>query len=178
MPYSKRKIQQSYQKNWYRKNRETIRIVAKKKRELNKEIINKRQRELYHSNDDKRREILEKQKIYNVRNKKKIKEYAAEYYQKNRVRILERSYRRNREKYGITLEQYHQMVSDQKGGCAICPNLLEDPKIGGGPCIDHSHSTGKVRGILCGSCNKGLGLFKDNPELLEKAARYLRKSST
>jgi len=77
-------------------------------------------------------------------------------------------------KYGITAEEYDQMLLKQENVCAICG--LE---AGGGRgaesrlAVDHNHETGKVRGLLCNNCNNGLGRFKDNPELLRKAIDYL-----
>lgn len=68
--------------------------------------------------------------------------------------------------YGITIYQQAEMVNDQGGGCAVCG---EAPNT-----VDHNHATGKVRGILCRKCNVGLGLFQDDPDLLEAAALYLR----
>ncbi len=72
-------------------------------------------------------------------------------------------------KYGITKEQFEAMF---KGCCDICGLGLAPNKAH----IDHCHATGRVRGVLCNTCNKGLGLFRDQPELLETAAEYLRKS--
>ena len=75
-------------------------------------------------------------------------------------------------KYGITLEDYDRMLEDQGGCCKICGT--DEPGGGNGRFhVDHNHSTGKVRGILCNSCNTGLGRFKDSPEVLLKAATYL-----
>lgn len=76
--------------------------------------------------------------------------------------------------YGITLEQRNAIISDQNGKCACCGELLA--LIGkNGANIDHCHRTGKVRGILCGGCNRGLGQFKDSADRCEQAASYLRK---
>src|SRR5438132_979207 len=74
--------------------------------------------------------------------------------------------------YGLSGSDVQQMVSHQLGVCAICESTLI---IGGksGMHVDHDHSTGKVRGLLCMSCNRGLGGFRDNPESLRAAIRYL-----
>lgn len=74
-------------------------------------------------------------------------------------------------KYGLTEEQFRRMYLDQRGLCAICPKRL----IGRDCHIDHDHVTSKVRGLLCGSCNTGLGFFKDNIRLLANAIVYLEK---
>ena len=74
-------------------------------------------------------------------------------------------------KYGITLDQYKQMEYDQDSKCAIC--LGSDPKGNGTWHVDHCHDTGKVRALLCNTCNQGLGQFKDDPDLLLAAIAYL-----
>ena len=75
-------------------------------------------------------------------------------------------------KYGITLEDYDRLLENQEGCCSICGT--DEPGGGKGRFhVDHNHITGKVRGLLCNSCNTGLGRFKDSPEVLLKAAAYL-----
>lgn len=81
-----------------------------------------------------------------------------------------------RQKYGITIEQFDAMLAAQDGRCAICLRLPEDPR-GYLPHIDHCHQTGRVRGILCGPCNKGIGMFGDNSETVRRAASYLERSN-
>lgn len=78
-----------------------------------------------------------------------------------------------RRQYGITLAEYDQMLRDQDYKCAICGN--EDEVEGRRLAIDHCHDSGKVRGLLCGKCNRGLGLFYDNKNLLTNAISYLDK---
>ena len=70
--------------------------------------------------------------------------------------------------YGITPKIYESMVDSQGGRCLICD--VQSDKL----CIDHCHDTGKVRGLLCSSCNAGLGFFRDSVDKLEKAIDYLR----
>jgi hypothetical protein len=73
-------------------------------------------------------------------------------------------------KFGITLEEYERILEKQGGGCAIC----EDPpneRIS--LHVDHDHVTGEIRGLLCVRCNNGIGLFRENPDLLKRAARYV-----
>ena len=65
------------------------------------------------------------------------------------------------------------MVEIQNGKCAICGAAQ---RLDRAQCVDHSHATGAVRGILCDECNKGLGCFKDDTELLRKAAYYLEQN--
>ena len=81
-------------------------------------------------------------------------------------------------KYGITQEDYNKLLEEQGSKCAICGT--EDGASAKGSStfsIDHCHDTGKVRGLLCNTCNRGLGLFKDNPAVLRAAIQYLKGES-
>ena len=74
--------------------------------------------------------------------------------------------------FGMSLEEYDEKLKAQDGVCAICGGLC---KSGKRLAVDHNHTTGKIRDLLCGNCNGGLGKFLENPELLLKAADYIRK---
>ncbi len=77
-------------------------------------------------------------------------------------------------KFGMTIEQYDAMLEAQGGGCFICGRPpREDISLH----VDHDHSTGKVRGILCFCCNNALADFQDDPSLLRKAASYVTTNS-
>lgn len=78
-----------------------------------------------------------------------------------------------RRNYGITLDDYDRIYEDQNGVCAIC-HLPQMSTRNTRFCVDHDHDTGEVRGLLCDSCNRGIGLLKDDPRLLERAPQYLR----
>jgi len=94
------------------------------------------------------------------------------------------SQRRNnlKQKYGITLEEYYSLLDKQGGVCAICgvdKNCYDSKGAGGlidNFAVDHCHRTGKVRGLLCNQCNRGLGMLGDNLENLKKAYEYLQKT--
>ena len=75
-----------------------------------------------------------------------------------------------RHKYGIEKEDYNKLLKQQESRCAICGLMSQNLH------IDHSHLSGKIRGLLCELCNKGLGLFRDNSELLKRATEYLIKN--
>lgn len=78
--------------------------------------------------------------------------------------------------YGITLDEYEEMMRDQGGLCAICGGVGRTDR--DSPLdVDHNHETGDVRALLCVNCNHGLGKFKDDIERLEKAIAYLREHS-
>ena len=74
-----------------------------------------------------------------------------------------------RSRYGITVKDYSNMYEKQNGKCAICDNSHDKLD------VDHCHETGVVRGLLCGVCNRALGMFGDNIKGLMKAIKYLRK---
>lgn len=72
--------------------------------------------------------------------------------------------------YGITPEQYDEMLVRQDFGCAICG---KQDNFGDRLCVDHCHETGVVRGLLCHACNRAIGLLGDNTNRLKKAIKYL-----
>jgi len=112
-----------------------------------------------------------------------IREYNREYYKNNRDRYLLRKrkyYKSNKDMhdntrmkrvYGITKEEFNDQKKIQDGKCCICnsPNNIKNRELA----IDHCHTEGHVRGLLCDSCNKGLGMFKDNIGILYSAIEYL-----
>lgn len=71
------------------------------------------------------------------------------------------------------MDEYDRMLERQGGVCAICGNGASDA-IRKNLAVDHCHGTGRVRGLLCGNCNTGLGSFKDDPVLLRRAIKYLK----
>lgn len=100
-----------------------------------------------------------------------MSEYQKKYYQDNKQKILDRTYRNNlMKRYGITPEQREQMLLEQDNKCGICSCHIE----GRNAHLDHCHTTGVLRKMLCWNCNGGLGNFKDDPALLLKALEYLK----
>ena len=95
------------------------------------------------------------------------------YQDKSKFRVLQNDsyYRRQ---YGITLIEVQELKEQHNNQCAICSiEFTENAK----PRVDHCHRTQKIRGLLCHKCNLGIGLFKDNPILLERAAQYVLKTN-
>jgi hypothetical protein len=82
---------------------------------------------------------------------------------------------RLKSKFGITLDDYNKMLEAQEGVCAICgePERMMRKGTLRHLCVDHDHATGAVRGLLCASCNKAIGLMEDDTERLVAAAEYL-----
>ena len=100
------------------------------------------------------------------------------YYTRSEERRRAQRIQATLKKYGITEEQYNKLAAKQGGVCALCGK----PPTGNGPnkrlAVDHHHDSGQVRGLLCGPCNTGLGLFRDDPDVLAAAARYLGNAGT
>lgn len=75
--------------------------------------------------------------------------------------------------YGISVEAYDAMLEAQGGGCAICGATEPGGRTKHFP-VDHCHTTGAIRGLLCTKCNRGLGLFNDDTDRMERAVKYLK----
>lgn len=73
-------------------------------------------------------------------------------------------------KYGLTIEEYETLFAKQGYRCAICRKV---PTPQQRMCVDHCHETQVVRGILCTSCNRGVGLLGDDPASVKRALEYL-----
>ena len=91
------------------------------------------------------------------------------YAQKNKTALSKKAMTRQRlVKYGLTKEEHDAMLLLQNNLCAIC-NKTKDKTLH----VDHDHKTGRVRGLLCYSCNTGIGLLKDDIKYLANAIKYL-----
>lgn len=116
-------------------------------------------------------------KYYEKNKQKELSRARKSYYEgEGRLKKKEqyRSSRRNtilKSRYGITESDYYTMFSKQEGKCAIC--LVDYCLSKRSLDVDHNHSTGVVRGLLCNNCNRGLGHFQDSPLFLLNAYKYL-----
>ncbi len=103
-----------------------------------------------------------------------------EYARLRRIRLPDEYFKYSiRDLYGMEPEDYQELLSDQKGLCAICGNKESARSRRDGKvkrlAVDHNHKTGNNRGLLCGKCNMALGSFGDNVDLLKSAIKYLTK---
>jgi len=145
-------------KRWRQNHLEECRVKEREKsrrhRAKNIDAYNLQQRE-YRKNNP------EKFKVYSEKYKPRMKKYS-------RIKTIE--------KYGISLEDYNQMLLAQKGKCALC-----DKTFSGQINIDHNHETGKVRSLLCTHCNTSLGYIEKciiiQPDILKKITEYLKTHS-
>jgi len=83
-----------------------------------------------------------------------------------------------KKKYNMSEDEFWAYWTANHGKCYICVKQMEMPKKQRGQnldscCIDHDHQTGKVRGLLCSGCNKGIGLLGDDPKIIRQALEYL-----
>lgn len=116
-----------------------------------------------------------KTKAYYMANQERLRAAMKEYDARNASTLTNARLVRE---YGITLEQYVALLVEQEGKCAVCRKIPETKRA---LAVDHDHgccpgkrSCGKcIRGLLCTSCNTGLGNFRDSPELLAAASAYL-----
>lgn len=130
---------------------------AKKYRVANRDKINAKQREWCKLHPlTKERQNFYKKGIGNKTKEKYL--------------IVERN-RKYLKRYGLTLEEYNLMNAKQNGLCWICnqPNIT-----GQSLYVDHNHTTGKVRKLLCNKCNKGIGDFDEDISRIERAIQYLK----
>lgn len=101
------------------------------------------------------------------------------WYEKQKILYPHKFYKykkneRLKKRYGIDLQEYSSLLKKQKYKCKICGDKKKANK--DALPVDHCHKTGKVRGILCPTCNAGLGSFKDSEKLLKQAIKYLKES--
>lgn len=131
--------------------------------------------------------VRQKRREYSAKNAERIKQYSKAYSAKHAEKINRRSieWQRNnpeavlriklKHKYGITPDEMRSIMEKQNHVCAICGT---DNFNNRGRCleVDHCHSTGRIRGMLCSGCNAAIGLMKDNPVVLRAAATYLERT--
>jgi len=85
------------------------------------------------------------------------------YYRKSTEKVKQRYLKRT---YDLSPDEYITLFEKQQNRCEICGEYKP-------LCIDHNHKTGSFRGLLCQNCNRGLGMFRDEPGILMKASEYL-----
>jgi len=156
------------------RRRETMRRLYEERREEIKE----RSRRWYKANKERGEET---RRSWAARHPEQMLEYKRAYELRNIDKNLDR---RLRASFGISLDNYNQMLEVQGGVCAICGRAGQgrdgrgvNPDKPRRLCVDHDHATGAVRGLLCGWCNRTLGRFDNDAERFEKAAAYLRTAT-
>jgi hypothetical protein len=104
--------------------------------------------------------------------RKKKNEYLAKWRLKNADKVKEQSRVKHlRRKFNLSPEQYDIMSKAQKNVCAICQEKCETEM---NLAVDHCHTTGKIRGLLCKNCNTAIGLFKEDIDNMLRAIEYIK----
>ena len=109
---------------------------------------------------------------YYLANREKALAQMAEWRASNFERHADARHRSKLKAYGLTPEEYRTLLERQGGACAICGDDAPRRTFH----LDHDHETGRVRGILCNSCNRGIGLLKDDVAVLRSAVAYLERA--
>lgn len=126
----------------------------------------KRQKDYYDKNRQKR---IDYSVQYRKKHIEKARQYNKRYYYNNlkadRICKIKNA-------YGLEFEDMKKMYIAQQGCCAICSTRFTCRKDIN---VDHNHSTGQIRQLLCKDCNRGIGIFKENPIFLHRAAEYINK---
>jgi hypothetical protein len=168
-------------KAWYEAHKEEMNAKSKLRHLANRDADLAAMKLRYHS--DRERNLAE-QKAYRAANHEKVIARGRAYYYKHREKRLaeNKAYRdanpdkrknsRLRYSFGISLEEYNDMLKAQGGVCAICSKLC---KSGRYLAVDHDHVTGKVRALLCSNCNILVGHLQDSQDLVYRLLDYLKK---
>lgn len=153
---------------WYHANKHRIDMSARKAY-MKEYVRNNREKfrrspEQQAKYNETRREKYARDKAYRDEQRAKVREWQTNNPDKRKAQRIK--------KFGLTLEEFNQLLESQDGRCAICGfSDLTDPNFF--PVVDHCHRTGHVRQLLCMNCNMAIGQFKDNPALLRAAADYV-----
>jgi len=168
----------AYHKAYYEANKEKAIAYAKAYYEANKEKVKASNKAYREANKEK---VKANNKAYKEANKEKAIAYAKAYRKANKEKLSSNNKRYYlKVKYGITLKEKNFILKKQNNKCKICKITIHKNKKlkNNTACIDHCHTTNKLRGILCSMCNKGLGHFKDSTEILTNAITYLEEAET
>jgi hypothetical protein len=138
------------QKEWKKRNPERVKKLNKEYTERNYDQVTASQRAYQENNSE---ELLKKHRVYNL---DKREEIHAKHIKK---------------KYKLSIVEYNDILEYQGGVCDICGGTNGDKHL----FVDHNHTSGKVRGLLCKKCNSAIGLFRDDIGILNEAIAYLKK---
>jgi hypothetical protein len=123
--------------------------------------------------DKNRKRDNERSQKWGKANPDRVSAAQKKYCKNNPRKMLAKHLKR---KFAMDVEVYEKLLEVQNNTCKICGCVFLGRKING-PCVDHDHCTGKVRGLLCRLCNSGLGGFRDNIGIILRCIDYLEKSA-
>lgn len=168
---------------YYAANKEKLRAARLAYCAANKEKIRAAKRAYYAANKEKLHAYM---RVYRAANQEKLLAAKRAHYTANKEKLLaaKRAYKANNKdavrrtqwrRRGISADAAELALITHDGMCDACGT---DSPGGNGWCVDHSHTSGRVRGVLCAKCNIGIGMLGDNVEGLRKALAYLEKNDT
>lgn len=171
MPISEER--KAYQRTYYENNRERL-LAAQRERgrrnyQENPAYYRAKSKKWAAEHPERMRELRRR---YSETNAEAMRVKSRAWYAANTQRASVANRKSKLRRYGMTLEEFQAMLMRQGGCCLICQEEM-DP-----PVVDHDHTTGVVRGLLCRPCNAGLGIFRDDYRLLTRATEYLNSSSS
>lgn len=151
---------------------------SKKYREANKEVINRISKKWYETKSKEYREknrdrLNAHSREYNKANREQCRESCRRYQEKNKDKLSLIALEARVKLYGLTLDEYEAYLKQQDNCCAICGTPFANTNRKTRPHIDHCHSSGEVRGLLCSRCNLAIGLLEDSQDNLQRAIDYL-----
>ncbi|MDQ4095641.1 MAG: endonuclease VII domain-containing protein [Actinomycetota bacterium] len=128
---------------------------------------NRAQRKAWYSKN--RDVVIAKAKRWQEENRERHLASQRKRREENREELRERDRKRwLAAKYGLTPESFNELLESQNHACAICGTVMGEDLH-----VDHDHKWNRVRGLLCGRCNRGIGLLKENPTFLHRAGNYI-----
>ena len=160
----------AYGKNYRKRNEESVKENNKEWRNKNKDKLVAYHKEYRKRNREKRKEYNKK---WREKNKNKVKKHEDKYHLNNKEKINRLNKKYNIKKYGISNEELEIIFNNQNCKCAICGDRIDI--VTGKYAIDHDHSIGKIRELLCRGCNSGIGFLKEDINILKNAIKYLEK---
>jgi hypothetical protein len=187
MVYSDPEKARNHRKQYYRKNREILLAYRAKYYQENRATILASAQKKYAEDSEYRIDLLSGWRTPSYRDKanarqrkrwkndpefrqKRLERQKAQRFTDPNFKEKKRTYEL-RKRYGMTYEEYKNMLKNQNNRCAICGALSEDLH------VDHCHETGLVRALLCETCNLGLGCLRDRADILYKAFIYVNSFS-
>ena len=145
MAYKNDEDKKKYHKEYYKRNKDKWKLTPEQREEKRKYSLGYNRKNLTNESEEKRKRRLERQR---------------EWYYRNIPTTEERRSRALMYRYGLSMDDYDAMFSEQQGCCAICGRHQSD--LGKRLHVDHNHSNGEIRGLLCTSCNTTLGRLENN----------------
>lgn len=154
-----KKRQKFLERRWYLKYRKRhIKRTTRNNRLRFKTPEGRARRKWYNRDQWKRKTPQQRRDMW-----KRLKQWRKKHPRKYRAMVLKCL-------YGISVKEIARLRKKQRNRCAVCQRVFRKR-----PHIDHNHETGKVRGLLCGPCNSGIGMLNDCPDRLRAAIEYLQK---